>query len=820
MRRRIDQLTNEAKLLKSEAERYQAALALFRIVLQYATTSCAEWIVSRIVAGADPQSPLPIDKLLRPADGDLVATLSELVVAAENLGWNHLHECLWKRVANDRPAMRLVDERPAHLEQLLLSFVSKRNNSVAGHGIIGDFDTEADLDLISLCLDQLAPLLPTWYESSQTLLLSGPKDGNSSVQIRLLKVINGTLICYREIKRLPGARCRILAQQQLTLSQRCDVAYEVDDLLAAAAVTATYPNIDVIPTKDVAWRPWGRIPERTTEADEFVGREAQLRELAEWFDDTGSRACQIYADGGLGKTTLALEFLHRLFEGRQKTVWKPDLITYYSAKQTRWGLNGLERISAEVHGISDAPIQIVRGLEGPALDRSWFTLEPFPLFAKAQSLLMSYGIKREQHLLILDNTETLIRSQADAQVLGKQVTELTRRIGRVVVTSRRREDFEARPIEVPALSDDEAEALLRKRGGKLNRVAIKQAGQSTLRKYARRLGNKPLVLEVFVQTLSDSSIALKAAFERVLRMQERDLGDFLFDDAWNRFSSELKLLLLLMARISDEHDEFLLKLCCHEVRLSVMEAERALHESKGIASINRFSGERQISLNHDFVRFCSGRTMTTVGGQLVDLQAMAARVKKRYDGMVRSAQFEIKDGVSPAFRHAMAKAAYVANRERRFDDALLYFEEAVEADRDNAALRDRFAHFLLRQRHYDEAHEQAHAATSKEPKQPEYWFTRGMIEARRGKLEAALAFLQKAEDLKKPAHLCDVQRAHAYLKHSPADPGRAMEALRRAEKVPQGTVLRDQHLAEVRRLQSKARYEASRAERLKMGQAQ
>ncbi|MFP3670156.1 hypothetical protein SB717_34265, partial [Priestia sp. SIMBA_032] len=92
------------------------------------------------------------------------------------------------------------------------------------------------------------------------------------------------------------------------------------------------------------------IPDRLT-AD-FTGREREIEELTEWTNDFGSRACMLYGDGGIGKTTLAVEFVWRLLEGTVKSEFKPELITFFTAKKTRWGIGGLEIIRLDEVGVA------------------------------------------------------------------------------------------------------------------------------------------------------------------------------------------------------------------------------------------------------------------------------------------------------------------------------------------------------------------------------------------------------------------------------------------------------------------------------------
>src|SRR5262249_19875468 len=161
------------------------------------------------------------------------------------------------------------------------------------------------------------------------------------------------------------------------------------------------------------------------------------------------------------------------------------------------------------------------------LGREWFASGMTQLIDKLGAYLDDWGIKPAAHLLVIDNTETMASNDEELAMLARGILQLTRRVGRVLLTTRRREKIEARPIELIPLGLDESISLLRSRAQDLNRKPLLQAGDAALRRIATRLGNRPLVLEVFIRSLRDDSIGLNQALDRVVQMQRQDLGEFL-----------------------------------------------------------------------------------------------------------------------------------------------------------------------------------------------------------------------------------------------------------------------------------------------------
>lgn len=487
----------------------------------------------------------------------------------------------------------------------------------------------------------------------------------------------------------------------------------------------------------------------------------------------------LYGDGGIGKTTLAVEFIWRLLEGTIRCDFKPELITFFTAKKTRWGIGGLEIIRLDQVGVADVATFIPKSLDGGALDKSWYTKSPLDLIqALSGYLTRDWGVAKSSHLLILDNTETMASNDEEVRLLSKQISELSRRVGRVLLTSRRREAFEANQIEIKPLSEEESVEFLRARAAALERRPILAASRSTLAKYSRKLGNKPLVLEVFVQALGENGIGLQQAFDRVMRMQSQDLGEFLYTDAWNRMSEHMKKLLLLMTRVSEVHDDTLLKLCCGTACISVLEAYEALEESRGIAQLSKFDGNSQILFSPEFLKFCANRTLQ-VDGYLFPSDAQVEQVRDRYNEFLKHKSSMIVDRVAKAYRHPYARAAHTSFKDGRIDDCELFYDLAVNADTGNGWLYDRYAFFLSTKRsdRQGEALDWSKKAIQLIPDDPDAWFTKGAIESRLGLSIDAKNSLERSAALGKQKHLCFLQLAYAYANEKPININLSNKAL-------------------------------------------
>jgi hypothetical protein len=77
----------------------------------------------------------------------------------------------------------------------------------------------------------------------------------------------------------------------------------------------------------------GRLPARELIVVDFVGREAELRALREWFDDPLSRRWALAGEGGKGKSALAFQFAREI---RVKAPEPFRMVTWLSAKKRRF----------------------------------------------------------------------------------------------------------------------------------------------------------------------------------------------------------------------------------------------------------------------------------------------------------------------------------------------------------------------------------------------------------------------------------------------------------------------------------------------------
>ena len=772
MKSYFDKIQVEIGQCTSDVECRVRIVSCIRLLLQQVTYGLLEW-VSQQRPTTDLQPDQAIIQALRsPADGSLVDALEALLISCEQLGWTGAARILVKRIS-DRPGSKICGQGQNTLLGLLRGFVLIRNDGAEGHGLVGGYDREAELDALQFVIDNLFSVLPTLAGDGITASIGGDR---LKRQLEFIRGWSGSPALIRRIKVLAADRVRAYCQIDSGGGDRNEFNYDAPSPFHGLAGSA-------LPTPTVwqnSWEPLCYLPDRAT--DSFTGRDDQIEELKEWMEDEGSRACLLYGDGGYGKTTLALEFLHRTLDEDLQVEWCPKVVLYYTAKRWQWGLNGLQPIAAGQPHLMELLAFLHMLLFGcyPSADFYRFDVSRAAIYLQGK-IKDELGFLRKDILVVIDNAETLIESEGERLSLGKELQEVSRRVGRVLLTSRRHEHIEAAPIAVNVLSEKEAVDFLRDRAQKLNLSIVKKATDTEILDAIQKLERRPIVLEAFSNALTDPAIRkIDQASSRVAAMLRKDLGDFLFADAWARLGQDVRRLLLLMTKVGDVHDAQSLRICSDVVGISVQSAEAALEVSGGIASMINIQGALQITFSKNFLEFAKDKHVKIQSGDKSPSDEEITKASSQYSAFVKKAQLFSGDRVVQAFRTPQAKAAHRARQEGDFVEARRLYDSAILTDSTNGWLRDRFAFFLFRDiRDNEAALHQAKKAVELLPGEGDVWLTRGLIEARLGQVRACEISTAKAENLGVAWPRCAIQRAWAYLKTKPTQLGLADNELSR-----------------------------------------
>jgi hypothetical protein len=318
----------QATFLDDDVLKYTYFCSLWRSLLQLAAITAFDVSWHRADEEHKPFLSEIAKRLLQPSDGDFLEALDRLIQVMYAAGWK---DCVptWF----DIPQPLRASIPPLPLRKLVEAWIQERNNRT-GHGVLdrqtvlkGLADLPKNTDRL---LNELSNLIPS---VSQDNLLTLPVTPFGRIEIESTRAVQATPIVIRRYKR--AGSCWKVQYQTLDPDVSDEGQFEVLDSvpIVTAILESTSPlRSSLLYVGKKSWNPSFVVPSRQT--DTFEGREIELRDLLGWWNDPDSRACLVSGEGGVGKTTLVLQFLNSLLESPPPDLeWLPQLIFYFSAKQ-------------------------------------------------------------------------------------------------------------------------------------------------------------------------------------------------------------------------------------------------------------------------------------------------------------------------------------------------------------------------------------------------------------------------------------------------------------------------------------------------------
>jgi len=733
------------------AERFQYLTAVLRSLLQSGAISAFE-IARNMTSSAydDANVPALLSRFSQPSDGLPIEALDVLVpIIRSQVSRVFLHGWFEK------------EEHSTTLAEELLTWVEFRNKR-PGHGVLDQTNLKIWCEkmerLARRTLAVFEPALPVIGPSSSlavdltgtVMTLNTPLVfGNHAIVISKIASRKGIWKLYGQVLSWTNA-------VDITIDLGSDSIFIPPESMTAADRFRLAEILDHEPPTSV----FTNLPVRQT--DTFVGRVKELEKLEEWMlDIEDSRYCLVYGDGGFGKTTLALEFFNRLLEGRLDSINKiPTIISYYTAKKTKWTENGLVHFK----GISEAMEDSIRELLYflyPVLDKSWYKIEGTALIDRVVGEFKGQGLTRDDILLILDNAETLATSRQEVEELAEFLLRVGKRLGRIVITSRRREFLQATPVPVNSLPPEEAASLMRSLGEEYGAVAVVQAGESRLRAVCSQLSNKPLLIDTLVKYIARSSSSIQDGLDQILKKTNDELLEFLYEDAWLRMNELARQVFLVLVSLANIIDGRTVGDACQELGIQHTEFQGSLDETY-FATITDFGESYELEIVGLAKKFFEQKLKKLQPDELDRIRSIAVQVDRKVTDR-QQVELEYRlDRVADAFRSTFAKAAKIATFKRDFDAAIENFDLALLEEPMNAALHDRYASFMLRSMQQPlEAKPLAEKAVELDPRNGDAWLTLALIRYRLDDLKRGDEAIERAQSNGKPDSLCHLRRAIA-----------------------------------------------------------
>ncbi|MGI8794773.1 MAG: hypothetical protein ACR2H3_16630, partial [Acidimicrobiales bacterium] len=320
-------VVSEARFLAERSAQHDCLNSAVRAVLQVAAFTAIEVLDHGAEEVSSTDLPAVARQLLRPNDGDTERLISIAAPLLREAGVDITSS--WFTPSNARRSLR----------DRVSEWCQYRNNRI-GHGVVAADVREEALNWLPQLAEDLvrglAPLLPTCSSSGRTVLRLEAHGRATDIDVPTVRVEACRPIVVREIRQ--RGQLRQLRGQVLDPSHSPEVTLDVEDsgLVRLIQEATNRFRQESVRLGDELWKPMVLLPGRQT--DTFEGRSAQLADLSAWLNDIESRACNLYGDGGIGKTTLVLEALNRHLSGdAPEVIWRPEVVCFFSAKLTRWG---------------------------------------------------------------------------------------------------------------------------------------------------------------------------------------------------------------------------------------------------------------------------------------------------------------------------------------------------------------------------------------------------------------------------------------------------------------------------------------------------
>lgn len=749
---------NVARGFSSNAERLSHLSSILRSLLQTASISAIE-IMRQATPNVDSDVDLMefVDRFGQPSDGLPIEILDKLVPTIRGLvsrqyfrGW-----------------FEPTEDQTESLVNTLGKWLTFRNRRL-GHGVVDAPTASEWADKTDILIEQLLAksenFLPAYADDA--LLI---KVGDFDVRLTTQLVVDSHPIVISKIAPTKGIWK--LNAQLLSASNARDITI---DLPAANIFCNDEPRNDRFRWTDVPTSGGTRlichnIPVRQTST--FVGRQKELEKLGEWFTEIEDyRTCLVFGDGGFGKTTLTLEFFNGLIEGSVDTKAPlPSIISFYTAKRTRWSEDGLHHIKGMSEAMEDCVRELMYCIK-PVIGKEWYKVSGRALIDKVANELKAEGFNRDDVLLIVDNTETLATSTADAEDLADFLAKTAKSIGRVVITSRRRELLAALPVQVSKLSESEALTLLQRLGTEYGAAAIQQSGEPRLRRACEQLMYKPLLIDTLARYVARSSSSVQDGLDQILKKTNDQLLEFLYEDAWQRMPHAVQEVFMVLVLAVTPIDGKCVGDVCTEIGVQHAEFQASLSETY-FASIVDHGETYDLEIVELAKEFFRQKKRRLVQSEAERLDKIATHVDKLAMDRFEISKSYRSDRVADAFRSEFAKAAKIATFKKDYKGAHEFFELALQEEPLNAALRERFASFLFRTVGDPKAAMPfAEAATELDPMSADAWLTLGLIQYKLGQLELGDNSIERAEKQGKPTSLCLLRKAIARYHTANRDP--------------------------------------------------
>ncbi len=245
---------------------------------------------------------------------------------------------------------------------------------------------------------------------------------------------------------------------------------------------------------------------------EFIGREREKEQVRQALA-TRSFLVVISGVGGIGKTALALEVAHELWEKRSY-----EAVLWTTAKGER---------KLDLNDILDI---FARTTNYPYITQ----LPP-----EEKKLEVARLLQAQKCLLVVDNFETITDESVDHFLLNLPEPS------KAIITSRELSIQEARVVSLKGMEQVEALALIRNEGKRLGLEPVERAADEVLLRLYEATGGAPLAIKWAVGQIKQRGQSLDSVLDG-LYGAKGNIFEFMFSHSWEMLSEDARRVLMVI----------------------------------------------------------------------------------------------------------------------------------------------------------------------------------------------------------------------------------------------------------------------------------
>jgi LuxR family transcriptional regulator, glucitol operon activator len=471
----------------------------------------------------------------------------------------------------------------------------------------------------------------------------------------------------------------------------------------------------------------------------FIGRENDIKKIAELLQGDLHRVITITGAGGVGKTATALKVIQKVIESNPTCF---DGIVFLSAKENKLSLVGIEDFEPTLKNYDELLDTILKVLMG-------YDSEVLSIESKENEINALFDLYKRV-LIVIDNLETVTDDRIKDFILDSHKNL------KILITSRKGLGQVERIYELNQLNPHEAILLFRQIAKEKKLITLSRLDNEIILKYVNKVACFPLAIKWLIGNVALGK-DINAIIDSILG-ENSDIAKFCFEHIYSNLSENSK------------------KLLCS---FSLSEAPMQAGVIKYISDLNQYDFEDSISelILVSLVMQEQNKNNTDKIGTKYDILSLTRGyirnqldknylLKKDLENRLKTAQSKIEESekVKSSYSHSLSNlgactdeekvavvlvhAAYQKFQSGLYEDAVEDYKRAREIAPNFYSIYRNWAVMEYEQGHVIESDGLMKKATEINPTDFQLWLIWGSMKRKEDKIKDAIKYYHKAFEIK------------------------------------------------------------------------